>query len=153
MTRRIYRNRRRRTMRVIALPTNEKEARGVFGIFHTATFAGTGPKEHAEARVLGKLQDALEAVSHDGEPVTNEKGETMTPRVLNDGVAEIRLEDAHYEVLKKRIWGAGIDWLTGATRRVMAAYDLVSEAAEEKPGSTPGEAKDADVVPMKRRKK
>ena len=38
-------------------------------------------------------------------------------------------------------------------RRVMAAYDAIAEAVEEKPGTTPGEAKKDDVVPIKRGKK
>jgi hypothetical protein len=132
-------------MRVIALPTDEAEARGIFGILHTACFQGEGPKEHAKARSLGKLQDVLEAVSHDGPPIAD----GMTPRLLNDGVTEIRLEDAHYEVLKERIFGAGVPWLASASRRVTAAYDLVAAAVEEKPG----EAKKDDVVPIKRGKK
>jgi len=133
-------------VRVIALPTDAKEAESVFGIFHTATFQGEGAKDHASARSLGKLQDALEAVS-DEETLT-EAGQTISRRVPKKGVTEIRLEDAHYEVLKARIFGGGVAWLPGAVRRVMAAYDLVTEAVEEKPG----EAKE-DVVDIKRKKK
>jgi hypothetical protein len=136
-------------MRVIALPTEKAEADSAFGIFHTAAFQGEGPKDHAKARVLGKLQDALEAISN--EETATVEGQTISRRVLKPSVTEIRLEDAHYEVLKERIFGAAITWLPAAARRVMAAYDLVSEAVEEKPGVTAGEVK--DVVPMKRKKK
>jgi hypothetical protein len=132
-------------MHVIALPTERTEAEGIFGIFHTATFQGEGAKDHAGARALGKLQDALEAVSE--EQTTTVDGQKLTRRVPKTGVTEIRLEDAHYEVLKGRIFGAGVPWLPTAVRRVSAAYDLVDAAVEEKPG----EAK--DVVPMKSKKK
>lgn len=114
-------------MRVITLPADEKEAKGIFGIFHTAAFQGEGAKTHADSRNLGKLQDDLEAVSHDGET------DGVPHRALNDGVTEIRLEDARWELLKGRIFGAGIQWHALAARRVAKAYDLVAEAAEEKP--------------------
>jgi hypothetical protein len=138
-------------MHVIALPTDAKEAKGIFGIYHIAAAQGAGPRDRVESRTLEKLQAELEAVSHDGEPITNAKGEVMIPRLLNDGVTEIRLEDARWEMLKKRIWGAGIDWLAGASGRVNAAEDLLIAAIEEKPGETPkGEA---DVVPLKGKKR
>ena len=131
-------------MRVIALPTDKTEAESVFGIFHTATFQGEGAKDHAGARALGKLQDALEAVSE--EETTTVDGQRLTRRVPKPGVTEIRLEDAHYEMLKARIFGGGVAWLPGAVRRVMAAYDAIAAAVEEKPG----EAKKDDVVPIRR---
>lgn len=120
-------------MRIIALPTDEKESKGIFGILHTAAFQGEGAKNHADSRNLGKLQDDLEAVSHDATV------DGMPLRALNDGVTEIRLEDARYELLKGRIFGANVQWHALAARRVARAYDVMAEAVEEKPGAKKAE--------------
>ena len=122
-------------MRVIALPTDEKEAQGIFGIFYAAAFQGEGAKDAAGARALGKLQDDLEAVATERRITEGEQ--TATVWELAKGVKEIRLEDARYEILKARIFGAGVPWLPTAVRRVAAAFDLVEAAVEEKPGAKP----------------
>ena len=113
-------------MKVIALPAEQGEAQNIFGIMRTAAFQGDGAKNHADSRNLGKLQDDLEAVSHDAET------DGVAHRALNDGVTELRLEDARWELLKGRIFGANIAWHALAARRVAKAYDLVAEAVEEK---------------------
>lgn len=120
----------------------------MFGILNTAAFQGAGPKEHAQSRVLGKIQDLFEELSHK-EDAVNENGEKIQVPVLNDGVTSITLDDAWWEMLKGRIFGAGIEWLASASRRVTAAYDAVEAAESVSPVAT---VKD-DVVPSKRRGK
>ncbi len=91
----------------------------------------------AAGRKLGKLRDALEAISHEEDVPEDELPEGVesdTRWVLNKGVKKIELEDAHCDLLKSRIYGAEIGWLAGVTRRVSAAYDLVDEAEELEPG-------------------
>lgn len=120
-------------MRVIVLPEDRTEAQNIFGIYHTACFQGEGAKDHAKARALGKIQDILEAVSH-AETLT-EEGQSLSRRTLNDGVTELRMDDAYWEVLKERIFGGGVPWLPAAVRRVTTAFDLLENAEEEKPGA------------------
>ena len=52
-------------MRVITLPSDRKEAERTFNLYYTACFGGEGAKDHAAGRKLGKLQDAIEAISHE----------------------------------------------------------------------------------------
>ena len=126
-------------MRVITLPSDREEAEQTFGLYYTACFSehGEGARDHAAARKLGKLQDALEAIGYEEDVPEDElpKGiESDTRWVLNKGVTSIRLEDAHHDLLKSRIYGAGIPWATPVTRKVEAAYDLIVDAEEVKPG-------------------
>ena len=128
-----------KTMKVITLPDDYEDANKMFGLYRTTAFGGKGPESVEEHRKLGKLQDALEAISYEEDVPKAELEEGFksdTRWMLNDGVRTIELEDAHHAVLKRRIFGADIPWLASVSRRVVAAYDLVDEAEEivvEKP--------------------
>ena len=79
-------------MRVITLPKDRDEAKKAFNLIYTAAFAGEGAKDMATARKLGKLQDALDAASHD-EDVTKEEAagtDQKTKRVREDYLAALR---------------------------------------------------------------
>jgi len=122
-------------VRVITLPKDRDEAKKAFNLIYTAAFAGEGAKDMATARKLGKLQDALDAASHD-EDVTKEEAQgtdQKTKRVLNDGVKKITLDDAWCETLKGRFFGAGIQWAASIDRKLIEVYDLVDGAEEIQP--------------------
>jgi hypothetical protein len=136
MSRRIKRNIRSQTVRIITLPKDREEAESMFNLFYTAAFAGEGSENQAAARKLGKLQDALEDVSHE-ESLTSEEAEgteEKTKRVLDEKCKKITLEDAHWSSLKDRFFGAGIKWHPSVSRKVIQAFDLVEGAEEKKPG-------------------
>lgn len=118
-------------MRVIQLPEDRQEARDFFAVYRTAAFGGSAPDE-PDLYALAGLQDALEAVSHEEEAEV--QGKQLTFRALDDGVSALRLEDAHWKLLQKRILGAGLQWLPANVRTVLAAKAAVDGALEEKPG-------------------
>ncbi len=123
-------------MRVITLPKDRDETNSVFSLLYTATFAGDGAKDMIAARKLAKLQDAMDAISHEEGLTKDEAGNTgeRTKRVLDSGVRKITLEDAHWETLKGWIFGAGIPWAAGVSRKIIELYDLVDGAEEITPG-------------------
>ncbi|MCR4340141.1 MAG: hypothetical protein NUW01_09695 [Gemmatimonadaceae bacterium] len=126
-------------MRVITLPKDRDEAEQAFNLIYTAAFAGEGAKDMAAAKKLGKLQDALDAVSHD-EPLTkDEAGNTgeKTKRVLDAKVKTITLDDAWCETLKTRFFGAGIQWTAGINRKVVEVLGIVESAEEVTPADKP----------------
>ena len=125
-------------MRVITLPIDREEAEKTFNLYYTTCFGGEGAKDMASGRKLGKLQDALEAISHEEDVPEDELPDGVeedTRWVLNDDVTQVVLEDAHCDLLKSRIYGSGISWTAGVTRKVSDAYDLVEGAEEVKPGA------------------
>ncbi len=135
-------------MRVITLPSDRDEAEKMFGLYYTAAFGGEGAKDMAAGRKLGKLQDALEAVSHEEDVPEDELPDGVeedTRWVLNDDVTKITLDDAYCDLLKSRIYGANIQWTAGATRKVSDAYDLVEGAEEVKPGADSKPDSDAEA--------
>lgn len=117
-------------MRVIQLGEHEGQAGERFGIYYTTAYGGAGPKSLTEARTLEGLQDALDAVSH-ARPVVRDGQKVDDRQVLDEGVTEIRLEDAHWSLLQERIFGGGIQWLPGVTRQLTDAYDAIDAAAKE----------------------
>lgn len=127
-------------MRVIDLGDDRDAAKERFALYYSAAFGGKGADGPADTRKLAKVQDALEAVSHD-EPVEG-GGVKDSRRVLNEDVTEIRMDDAYCEFLKGRIFGAGITWAPAVARKVMAGFDELENAREEKPGA-PTLVKDA----------
>lgn len=126
-------------MRVITMPKDQDEAKKVFNLLYTAAFAGEGAKDMASARKLAKLQDAMDAISHDEDLTKEEAGDTgeKTKRVLDQGVKKITLDDAWCETLKGRIFGAGIPWTAGVSRKIIEVYDLVEGAEEVTPADKP----------------
>ena len=125
-------------MRVITLPSDREEAETTFNLYYTACFGGEGAKDMAAGRKLGKLQDALEAISHEEDVPEDELPDGVeedTRWVLNEDITRITLEDAHCDLLKGRIYGANIPWTANVTRKISAAYDLVDSAEEVKPGA------------------
>ena len=117
-------------MRNIVLPLDREEADDAFSIFYTAAFAGVGPKTVAESRKLGKLQDALEDLSYD-EPTKNpQTGAPDTKRVISSELKTIKMEDAHWDTLKQRIFGAEIGWTAGMSRKLISAYEILDGAEE-----------------------
>tara|TARA_Y100000310_G_C20639570_1_gene793120 strand:+ start:1165 stop:1560 length:396 start_codon:yes stop_codon:yes gene_type:complete len=123
-------------VRAITLPTEYEEAKKMFGIFYSAAFGGAGAKDAAGARKLMKLQDELEAIAT--EEVVPEKElpngvDEDTRWVLNRRVKELKLEDAHWSLLKGRIYSDDIRWAASVTRQVLAAFDALEEAEEIKP--------------------
>lgn len=121
-------------MRTIALPTDPEAAQKSFGLMYTACFAGDGAKTAAEGRRLAKVQDALDAISHDEALPPAQAAATgeKTRRQLNDGVTAFDLEDADWEVLKGRFFGASIPWTAGINRDILKAHDMVADAQEKK---------------------
>ena len=87
-------------------------------------------------RTLGKLQDVLEDLTHKEEAVDANGNKGDVP-VLNKGVKKVTLEDAHWELLKGRIFGADIGWMASAARRVSEAYDLLDSAETVTPDEKP----------------
>jgi hypothetical protein len=136
LVRKIKRQIRRGTVRVIILPKEYEEANQMFGIFYTAAFGGTGAKDAAGARKLMKLQDELEAIAIE-EDVPEEElpnGAAKDTRwVLNKGAKELKLEDSHWSLLKSRIYSDDIRWAAGVTRQVLRAFDAMEDAEEIKP--------------------
>ncbi len=116
-------------MRRIEFAEEYKEANRMFNLCHTAAFAGIPPKDMSAYRKLGKLQDALEGVSHD-QPVP---GSAEPARVLNDDLLGLELDDGPHDILKDRIFGAGIEWLPAVSRIVTSLYDLIDTAEVVKP--------------------
>ena len=123
-------------MWVIAMPKDRDEAKDMFGIFYTTAFGGEGAKDHSAARKLSKLQDELEAISTEEDVPEDElpRGVKKDTRwVLNKSVKNIKLEDAHWSLLKSRIYGGGIAWSAGVNSKVLAAYDALAGAEEIMP--------------------
>jgi hypothetical protein len=116
-------------MRKVQLGADVQKAQTRFALINTAANQGRAPASLAEMRRLNKVQEALEVVSHE-ETLTVGEDRKVTQRVLNEDVTSLLLEDAEWDVLKGRFFGAGIEWMAAATRAIADAYDVV-EGAEE----------------------
>lgn len=119
-------------MKVVTLPEDREKAESIYGILHTSAFAGEPVKTARDMRTLVKLQDALEAYGVE-EPTTRPDGEEDIRWVLAEDVTEIRLEDAHYDMLKNSMFGGGIPWTRSAARQVVEAADALDAAKTETP--------------------
>ena len=136
MVRRIKRQIRRGTVRIITLPGDYEEAKKMFGIFYSAAFGGTGAKDAAGARKLMKLQDELEAISTEEDVPEDELRDGVkedTRWVLNKRVKTLKLEDDRWSLLKSRIYSDDIRWAASVTRQVLAAFDALEDAEEINP--------------------
>lgn len=113
-------------MREVEFGGDRQKAKDRFVILYGVAFNGKAPEGPEAVRQLGKVQDALEDISVEA----NDAG---IPRSLKEGVESLLVEDAPFQMMKGRFFGAGIDWLASASRRVTDAHDMWCAAKEVKP--------------------
>jgi hypothetical protein len=121
-------------MRAIDLSGEKDEVGTAFGLICLIASQGDGAEGAADNRSLGKLQDAIEAISMNGVDDGS--------RTLKEDVEELVLDDAHWALLRKRQYGANIPWLPQSARNLTKLETRLKDAKEVVPGAAEEEAEE-----------